>query len=445
MPSKPLVKIILSAIFFSVVGSALSAAETRALDAALKAARWLDSVQVKTEKGLAWPSDPADPKSVGASLYAGTPGVILFFLELHAATGDPAALDKAKAGADDLLARLEDETGAGLYEGVAGIGFTLEEVFKSSGDERYRRGFLRALDKIRSGAAPAGAGVQWGPVTDIISGTAGTGLFLLYAAEELGDPNGIDLAIKAGRRLVEVGRPKGGGLDWAMDPEFPRLMPNFSHGTAGIAFFLARLYERTGQKEFLDAALAGARYLLSVAKTEGDVCLIFHHEPDGKDLYYLGWCHGPVGTAQLFYRLSLAAKDPSWMDWVRKSARGITASGIPETQTAGFWNNAGLCCGLAGVADFFLSLFEVGRDPADRAFCDRVTDKLLAAATVEDGRMKWVQAEHRVRPDLLIAQTGLMQGAAGIGLYLLRLDAFQKGRAQRIVLPDSGFRPAPSR
>ena len=31
-----------------------------------------------------------------------------------------------------------------------------------------------------------------------------------------------------------------------------RLMPNFSHGTAGIAYFLARLYEETHDKAFLD-------------------------------------------------------------------------------------------------------------------------------------------------------------------------------------------------
>jgi len=230
-----------------------------------------------------------------------------------------------------------------------------------------------------------------------------------------------------------------------MDPAFPRLMPNFSHGTAGIAFFLTRLYERTGRREFLDAALAGARYLTSIAKTAGDVCLVFHDEPDGKDLFYLGWCHGPVGTARLFYRLALAAPDPSWLDWVRKAARGVSTSGIPESQTPGFWNNAGLCCGLAGVADFLLDLYRVFQDPADLAFCDRVTERLLAAAAIEDGRMKWIQAEHRVRPDLVIAQTGLMQGAAGIGLYLLRRDGLERGRAPLIVLPDAGFPPPVSR
>ena len=53
--------------------------------------------------------------------------------------------------------------------------------------------------------------------------------------------------------------------------------------------------------------------------------------------------------------------------------------------------------------------------------------------------MKWIQAEHRTRPDLVIAQTGLMQGAAGIGLALLRWDAFENGRTPAIRLIDSAF------
>jgi hypothetical protein len=42
--------------------------------------------------------------------------------------------------------------------------------------------------------------------------------------------------------------------------------------------------------------------------------------------------------------------------------------------------------------------------------------KWIHAARIETpgGKgLRWVQAEHRVRPELLVAQTGYMQGAAG--------------------------------
>jgi len=366
--------------------------------------------------------------------------VVLFFLETFYATGDEAFLDDARAGADYLIATLEEEKGAGLYVGISGIGFALEETFKATKDKKYRMGVERCVEYLKENAVRKGAGVEWDQTTDIISGTAGTGLFLIHASRELNDASLLELAVLAGQRLMELGQPEGGGIKWAMDPDYPRLMPNFSHGTAGISYFLASLYAETKKKEFLDAALSGASYLQSIAQTEGDVCLVFHHEPDGKDLFYLGWCHGPTGTAQLFYRLYQVTGDKSWMQWVEKCARAILQSGIPEKQTPGFWNNVGQCCGSAGVAEFFLNLYRIQRKPEYLDFARHLTSDLLKRGTRDDAGLRWVHAEHRTRPKLLFAQTNLMQGAAGIGLWLLHLDYFEQGKKQRIVLPDCPFK-----
>jgi lantibiotic modifying enzyme len=312
----------------------------------------------------------------------------------------------------------------------------------------------KCAEMLQSRAEKSGGGVVWlnheGDTTyfvsDIIGGSSGTGLFLLYAARELQDSTYRELAASVGHRLVEAARDGNDGSYWAMDamepdllPMFPRLMPNFSHGTSGIAFFLATLYQETGQREFLDAALRGARYLQAVAKRESDAASIFHHEPDGKDLYYLGWCHGPVGTARLFHRLYRITGDMEWMEWVKKFARADLASGIPERQTPGFWNNVSQCCGSAGVAEFFLSLYRITNEKAYIDFARRLTENLLGRVTSDDKGMRWIQAEHRVKPELLVGQTGYMQGAAGIGMWLLHFDAFEQGKQGTITLPDSPF------
>jgi len=72
-------------------------------------------------------------------------------------------------------------------------------------------------------------------------------------------------------------------------------------------------------------------------------------------------------------------------------------------------------------------------------FIRRLTDQILNKAILDDTGMSWIQAEHRSRPELLLAQTNLMQGAAGIGLWFLHLDEFEKKRASKIILPDSPF------
>ena len=436
-------------LVFSVSAADTTASRTFPPDVA-EIGRWLDGAAVRTEAGLAWPADPRDPKTVNAGLYAGTPGVVLFYLEAGAAARDAGEIalangyfNNARAGGDDLMARIGEEKGTGLYEGLGGIAFALEETYKATKDPKYRQGFLDCLEGIARKVQANGSGLEWSQVTDIISGSAGTGLVLLYAFRETGDKRWLSLAAKAGDRLLELGRPKNGGLDWTMDPSYPRLMPNFSHGAAGVAFFLARLYEETKAEKYLNAALAGAKYLLSIAKTDGEACLIFHDEPDNKDLYYLGWCHGPVGTANLFYELFKVTRDRAWMDWVQKAAHGLMDSGIPEKETPGFWNNAGICCGLAGVADFFRVLHAMTKNVHYLTFGRRVIGQLRKKATSDAAGMRWVQAEHRTQPKLLIAQTGLMQGAAGIGLVLLRWTAMETSAGRpsvRIVMPDSAFK-----
>ena len=410
------------------------------LDAALQAARWIRASAVRTEKGTTWPAVPENDESINNTLYSGTPGVVLFFLESYYSTGEKDFLDDACSGADYLLATLEGEKGAGLYVGISGIGFALQETFKATKDKKYREGVEQCLDYLKNNALQKGKGVEWSQTTDLISGTAGTGLFLVYAARELKDPSLLDLAVHAGDRLIELGQEEGGGTKWAMDPDYPRLMPNFSHGTAGISYFLATLCAETQQKKFLDAALSGARYLQSIAHKDGDVCLIFHHEPDGQDLFYLGWCHGPTGTAQLFYRLYQVTGDKGWIEWSERCARAILQSGIPEKQTPGFWNNVGQCCGSAGVAEFFLHLHRITNEQEYLDFVRRLTSDLLKRSTRDEAGLRWVHAEHRTRPELLLAQTNLMQGAAGIGLWLLHLDYFEQGKKQRIFLPDYPFK-----
>ncbi len=419
------------------------AASREYLDAALAAERWIRASAQHTGGSTLWPADPRDPKSISANLYTGMPGIVLFYLEAYSATRDPVFLDAARTGATALLAQIETEKDPGLYTGLAGIAFTLIETYKVTKDPAFRQGALRCLELFRQRAQKAGAGVEWNDTTDVISGAAGTGLFLLYAAHALGDKSAKDLAIQAGVHLIELGRPENGGLKWAMDPKFPRLMPNFSHGTAGVAYFLATLYQETRQKKFLVAALAGARYLQSIAVTDGGICLIFHNEPFAKDIYYLSWCHGPAGTARLFYRLYQVTGNRQWMDWVKKGARGIMTSGIPEKQTSGYWNNVGQCCGAAGVVEFFLALYRLTRDPEYLVFARRVADNLLVRATREgtgaSSTLRWIQAEHRLAPQQLVAQTGYMQGASGIAIAFLHLDAIDHSRRPAITFPDSPY------
>lgn len=418
------------------------AGERRYLDHALRCARWIAASEQRTQHGRAWPADPEKPESVGLDFYNGMPGIVVFLAGLSHATGDPAWLTAARAGADHLAAELDAEgLDAGLYTGLAGLAFTFRclEVVDPAERSRHRDRLGAALGRLRSRAVAADGGVHWNGSHDIISGNAGIGLLLLEAERWTGDAAWAELARRAGERLVAVGEPAEGGRMWYPSATLRRNLPNFSHGTAGVAYFLATLHERTADRRFLQAALDGARYLEAIATRRNGATVIRHHDGDGADLFYLSWCHGPAGTARLFHRLHRLTGDGQWLAWVRSLTRGILASGIPEQRTRGFWNNISQCCGNVGVGQYFLDIARAYPDLSDDTYVLRVADDTLRRATGDGAGLRWVQAEHRVQPENLVAQTGFMQGAAGVGTFFLRLDAVERGAAWPLVLPDSPF------
>jgi lantibiotic modifying enzyme len=413
-------------------------------DTAFKAAVWLERSAVMDHDNLVWRADPDDPRTVTTSLYSGTPGPILFMLELGRASNASAYVTTARRAADALIGSIPTERQYGLYEGLAGTGFTLGEVYLLTHEDKYRIAALDCVRRLHDAAKPVGRGVQWNDTTDIIAGGSGIGLFLLWADEELHAPGALDLATRSGLRLIELGlQPAPGQRAWMMSPAYPKELPNFAHGTAGVAYFLATLYRSTKRQEFLDAALEGGRYLIAIADKDGDICLIRHNDgPSDRHLYYLSWCHGPAGTARLFYRLFQTTNDRAWMTWTEKAARAVIASGGPgRVVTPGEWDNLGMCCGVTGQAQFFLNMFEVTHDREYMTLARAASDMLVARATHSESGARWVQAETRVRPEVRIAQTGLMQGASGIGLWLLHFAQFvDNKRAPVITLPDNPFK-----
>jgi len=441
------------------------------MEMAEAAGAWIRHSSRETPFGHTWPVAPGVSDEEVLHLYSGTPGVILFLLELHHATGRPEYLRDAEAGARHLLSASAGGPGTpelpdfGLYTGLAGVAYTLFEVFRVGGDQELGKGAEAQVQRILDAAKPLEEGVAWfesDPTQasyDIISGSAGIGLTLLYFHELWSDGSGedakpgdpgqsrlaaraLEVAVQAGRLLGQRGRPALNGLKWPMSEAYPRLMPNFSHGTAGVAYFLARLHQVTGEDTFLAPAIYGAWYLenASICDAQGG-CRLFHHEPDGEDLYYLGWCHGPVGTARHFVQMArTTGEDAEYLKWVGQGTRGILHQGIPQNRPDGYWNNVSQCCGDAGMGDFFLSLHALTGSQDDLRFAQELGEYLRGEATEEGDQARWVQAENRTQPENVVAQTGWMQGAAGVGAFFLHLDGMEKGRKARVVFPDSPWR-----
>ena len=411
------------------------------LELALRSARWIARSRQVSDHGDRYPADPLKPESVGFDFYNGMPGVVAFHAALASATADPAWLTAARAGADSLVHEATangDSLDAGLYTGLGGVGFALDCVAAAGGGHQYSAAAARATDLIRRHARSTATGTQWSDSWDIISGVAGTGLYLLHAAAARDDRALLQLASDAGRRLLAVAEPgKDGGLMWYPAASFRRNYPNFSHGTAGVGYFLATLYQRTGEQAFFDGALEAAAYLGSIATRSNRAVKIFHQDEDGQNRFYLSWCHGPVGTARLFWRLHQITGEAKWSNWVDGLTNGVLDSGAPERRTDGYWNNVSQCCGNVGIGQYCIDLARYRRAATTGELLTRVVVDTQHRATSDDAGLRWIQAENRTQPENLVAQTGFMQGAAGAGVFFLQLDAFSRGKPWGFPQPDT--------
>lgn len=411
------------------------------LDAAKGAERWLAAQRKSNAKGYYWPN-VRDSAASTTELYSGNSGVLLFYLELYAATGDNKYADVAIRTADHIASTLPascDANSVGLYTGQSGLIYALHRAYTFFQKEDHRVAMNTALDSLATFVRAHREDPTM--ANDIVYGWAGIGLTFLYAEKEQLRPDAGELAREVGKILLERQVAVESGMRWPMfmaDTARGFYMPGFSHGTAGVAYFLARLYDHTGDKELLSASVGAAKHLLSITTPEG---MIRHAEPDSAAMnrYYVSWCHGPVGTARLYHQLWSITRDSTWEQAMGRAIRADMICGIPEQHSAGYWNNVSFCCGDAGVASFYLDMFRMRHDSSYLDFANKMLDALASKADTKGAGWQWEQAENRRQPELLQAQTGLMQGAAGIGLVFLRADALRRGRKPVIRLPDDPF------
>jgi lantibiotic modifying enzyme len=421
------------------------------LTAAITAGRWIRSAAADDGRGRHWRANP-DPGGRSArsgqpgSLYAGVAGIVLFFLELAAATGHEAYLEDATAGARYLAETWRDEPDLSLYHGLTGMVFALAEAGWATGDERFEVAARAGADRVVRSLRRTGDGVGW-TGDPAQRGDGGIILGLLHAAGILGVSEYEEIAVEAAARVAaQVVPGHRFGKDGCPDLPMDAVTPGFLSGTSGTAFLLARLYGVTRDRRFLDAARRGADFVRTVSTVNGEHVLVPHHVPQGRNLHYLGLCSGSAGVARMFYELYRVTGDQGDLDWVRRLAAGVVRSGVPHRQTPGFWNVACQCCGAAGLLELFVGLWAATGEESHLAFARTIAGDLIGRATGHDGAgYRWYQAYRRLRPWEVTADTGYMVGAAGIGSALLHLEAAGLGAESRrlILLPDNPFPAIP--
>jgi type 2 lantibiotic biosynthesis protein LanM len=339
---------------------------------------------------------------IGYDLHSGACGVALFLASVERATGGAGYRQLAMAALQplrDALAHdanaLGDAIGVGGATGLGSLVYALTRVaqFIDEPDLLCEAAAAASLvSEERIGSAPA----------DVFAGLAGDilGLLTLYTA--VPDPAVLQRAVACGRRLLSTQTHAGDGAAWVTFKG--KLLTGFSHGAAGIAYALLRLYAATGHAAYHSAAMD------AIAYEDGLFERGLGNWPDLREdvqpAYKANWCHGAPG-------IGLARLGGLPMLDTVQVRRDIEAA-VRTTLLRGHEGPDHLCCGNLGRADVLLTAGErLGRSDLFETGCKRVQD-IASRAHLAGGFSSGPSHLGRV------FMPGFFMGMSGIGYELLR-------------------------
>jgi type 2 lantibiotic biosynthesis protein LanM len=380
---------------------------------ALELAEEIRSRAIRTEDGsAAWIAPQFLPQAerfqlqpIDHNLYGGTCGVALFLAAAERFAPGSGYAELALAALRPLQSMMERRPdrlagimGIGGASGLGSVAYSLLHVSRLLDDPALLEDARRVADLITEDQIASDR------VLDVIGGVAGALLSLLALYEAGPDRRILERAVACGGHLIEARTPTDVGLRaWVTDEGLRTT--GFSHGTAGIAYALLRLYEHTRDARFFEAAEEAVAYEDTQYSPENrnwvDIA-----EP-GEPGYRWQWCRGApgIGLARLG---GLGVLDT-------EQVREDIDLAVQTTIEFGVQGADHPCCGNLGRAELLLT---AGRRLA--------RPELEEAARTNAWRV--VSRAERTGGFLLhpllprqVDNPGFFQGKAGIGYGLLRM------------------------
>lgn len=340
--------------------------------------------------------------------------------------------------------------GFDLYSGNLGIALFLAALARVSEEAKWRRLCLQAVgpfrrmlrnqDKMRESISLRGIGIASGMASavygllrigvildegalledcrstsesitermitaddklDIVAGTAGALVGFLAAYEHFRDDALLQKSVQCGEHLLTRQIQEVGG--WKTCDQSP--LTGFSHGAAGIALALARLYQITGDKRFLVASQRGIDFERGhFLESEGNwrdlrviPCAIEGRAP-------CQWCHGASG-------IGLARVGCLQVENDRKLANEIEVA-LSATMNVPMIPFDHVCCGNFGRLE---TIFRIGQQLSSNQIIEiaRTRSSQLLEQRRRDGGFSWASGKNEMNP-------GFFSGISGIGYHLLR-------------------------
>jgi type 2 lantibiotic biosynthesis protein LanM len=253
-------------------------------------------------------------------------------------------------------------------------------------------------------------------VLDIIAGSAGLILSLLACYHANGNNREVlDRAVHCGNHLLKnrVTTPSGLKAWNTMDSTSSSApLLGFSHGAAGIAYALLKLYQVTGNSEFYDAAKEAIDYETGEFVPEKNNWPDFrkdHTEKSADEIkgpgFMCAWCHGAAGIGLA----RTGTLDIIESDMIKLQIHAA----MQTTMVQSMQPRDHLCCGNMGRSEALLTAGVKHSRPEWIEEAVKLASQTAARAE-RNGSFNLSFGHGFYSP-------GLFQGTAGVGYHLLRL------------------------
>ncbi|WP_213451655.1 type 2 lanthipeptide synthetase LanM family protein [Rhizomonospora bruguierae] len=421
-----------------LVNAPLSPAEAHELAAMLARRVCASAVRLGTDIGwitmrliedVHWAVDAAP-----ADLYSGVAGIGLFLSTVAALTGDPEIAETALAAAEAVAARahlvggeiarevtrrgtlpplLRRTADAGVFGMFGGTMYYLTHA----GALHHRPDFLDAAEALLPVLRRY---VADDPSADLVSGAAGAIVAALVLDRTRPSDEAVDVAVAAGRRLLDTAVAARGGLAWPARFDHSPLT-GMAHGAAGVAFALARLDRLVPGLGFAEAVAGALRYERAVRDdTAGTWPDLRDQARGGGGVPLVAWCHGAAGIGLSRFAVldhpGLSDLHAGAADDLAVAERAVwrnlvSTDADAQPMLVGLGTDAP-CHGTLGNLELPLTLARRRGD--DEAVRRCLT---LAQTVARDGLQRGWRTGVPGVEDI----PGLMYGLAGIGYQFLRL------------------------
>jgi lantibiotic modifying enzyme len=354
------------------------------------------------EDGVRWETlDYNNELNYNPSIFNGVAGICIFLADYFKLTGEERARELALGGLRWCSRPEPEREYFALYFGWTSVLMGWLHLAKVTGD-------MGLLENCRDDIETL---LKWdiGPVTDIMGGASGNGLFLLRLWEATGDERYLEGAVRHAEWLREQAVRDEKGCYWPMKvgADEPVYYLGAAHGSCMIGYFLIALHEATGEEGWGKLAREVLETLSKEAKRDHGG-LNWPHFLGGEEPPACQWCHGAPGVGLAYLKGFEVWKDAAFLETAAAAGEAVFAYGDVR-------ENPSQCHGLAGNAELFIELYRItGKELwlkrahafAQLAFGYRETDV--------EGEMWSADENGLFSPDF-------MCGATGTGHFFLRL------------------------